>query len=278
VIVCEASDPNGDELSFEISASVGAVDNDGAGTATWEPLAEGLHEVSCQVDDRNGNVTTDSIEAELQVADGLIGHWQLEGDAEDSTDGSHDGSFIGLASPDFEPDRFGTPGGALVLTGNNSMQVADDDNTFDLGQFTLAAWVSFETSTSNRTIVGKAPDTGFGNYTLHLNGTTAAFPGRSSYNHDFVDGNTGTVASQAALPTGQFVHVAVTYDGNRIDTYLDGVGQLSSSNAPVPLLNDEPLRIGTGIRGAFTGLIDDVRIYDRALSGDEVKALADGTL
>jgi hypothetical protein len=166
-----------------------------------------------------------------------------------------------------------------VLTGNNSMEVADDDNAFDLGQFTLAAWVSFDAATGDRTILAKAPDTGFGNYTLRINGTSDEFfPGRAAYTHNSAAGTSGTIGSQAAVPTGQFVHLVVTYNGSRIDTFLDGVGQLSANSIPAPLLNDGPVRIGGGNFGFFVGLIDDVRIYDRALSGDEVKALADGTL
>ena len=88
------------------------------------------------------------------------------------------------------------------------------------------------------------------------------------------------VETKTLLPPNRWHHVAVTYDGSRvadgIRVYFDGVRQ------PINVLldginqtfeNDEPLRIGAG-NSTFRGLVDEVRIYDRALAGDEAAWLA----
>jgi hypothetical protein len=72
------------------------------------------------------------------------------------------------------------------------------------------------------------------------------------------------------------MHVAATYDGSTIRLYING--QLEGSkNASFQIgTNDLPLSIGSsdgGYRG-MKGAIDDVRIYAKALSAQEIAALA----
>jgi hypothetical protein len=71
-----------------------------------------------------------------------------------------------------------------------------------------------------------------------------------------------------------WVHVALTYDGNRIiRAYTQG--QLRGSKTLGGVLNTgfSDIQIGTFAHWYFTGSIDDVRIYDRALSAEEVRQL-----
>ncbi|MEM7218869.1 MAG: PKD domain-containing protein [Pseudomonadota bacterium] len=101
-------------------------------------------------------------------------------------------------------------------------------------------------------------------------------------------GGTVTVDSNVALIAGMWHHVVGTYDGERLRVYLDGdrVGQVVSAVNVAPY--DHPLVIGAkmsdvGLRwnddtarpptALFNGSIDEVRVYDRALSDLEVKAI-----
>lgn len=94
------------------------------------------------------------------------------------------------------------------------------------------------------------------------------------------------VGSNHALDDNRWHHVAITFDGKINSSYIDGVKEKSwSGKNPGPLKkNDWDLCIGnsvvdygTGELLAFDGLIDEVRIYNRALSGDEIQALATAT-
>ncbi len=81
--------------------------------------------------------------------------------------------------------------------------------------------------------------------------------------------STGT----AALPTGAWTHLAATYDGTTLRLYVNGaqVAQLAVAGS-IPTSNS-PLRIGgNAIWGEwFNGLIDEVRVYNRALSAAEIQ-------
>jgi hypothetical protein len=80
------------------------------------------------------------------------------------------------------------------------------------------------------------------------------------------------------LSDGQWYHAAVTYDGSDIRLYLDGSekGSFSESSmsASSTSTNIQIGRQGAGLR-CFDGLLDDVRIYHRALTEDEIQAIYD---
>jgi len=75
------------------------------------------------------------------------------------------------------------------------------------------------------------------------------------------------------------------YDGQTLHSYLDGYGPSGPAKTPGPLkkstwdlcIGNSVVDYGTGEFIAFDGLIDEVRIYNRALSPDEIMALAKAT-
>ncbi len=86
------------------------------------------------------------------------------------------------------------------------------------------------------------------------------------------------------LPTGRWVHLAGTFDGKTIRIYIDGVEQ-GTLDRPGPVnTNDFHLCLGNyeiDHASHFDGLLDEVKLYDRALTAEEVqaqcKALAEQT-
>jgi len=80
-------------------------------------------------------------------------------------------------------------------------------------------------------------------------------------------------------------HVAGTYDGRQLRIYLDGTGSNPAVKQPNPLkksawdlcIGNSVVEDGTGEFRAFDGLIDEVRIYNRALSEAEIQALFTAT-
>ncbi|WP_435017906.1 LamG-like jellyroll fold domain-containing protein [Tundrisphaera sp. TA3] len=73
-------------------------------------------------------------------------------------------------------------------------------------------------------------------------------------------------------------HLAAIREGARLSIFVDGRRVASSSStantAPLDLANRAPLRVGIGGHDHFRGRLSDLRLYDRALSADEVAALA----
>lgn len=96
---------------------------------------------------------------------------------------------------------------------------------------------------------------------------------------DFYFTHTFNAAPATALPLNQWSHVAVTWDGNALKAYVNGVeiGSISlvggavrtgSNSLTYPMIGNEPL--GCNVQGGgfhFRGLIDELEVFDRVESG-----------
>ncbi len=82
------------------------------------------------------------------------------------------------------------------------------------------------------------------------------------------------LAAPDPLPLGRWVHLAATFDGQTMRLYVDGT-ERGSMDRPGPIGgNDCHLVLGnyeTGHKACFHGLLDDVRLYRRVLSAEEIR-------
>lgn len=86
-----------------------------------------------------------------------------------------------------------------------------------------------------------------------------------------------TVSSKKDFNDGQWHHVAASYDGKRIALYVDGTEEDSVAASGLVAINNLPVTLGDNgaSRGRlFNGWMNDVRLYDRGLTADEIKTLA----
>ncbi len=84
------------------------------------------------------------------------------------------------------------------------------------------------------------------------------------------------VVCKRSLEDGQWHHVVAVYDDKRIALYVDGVEEDAVAASGALALNNLPVTLGENAasRGRLLGgWLDDVRLYDRGLSAEEVKAL-----
>ena len=88
------------------------------------------------------------------------------------------------------------------------------------------------------------------------------------------DGNTQHVDGVSAEPVGHWTHLAVTYDGSTYRLYVDGAEASRRSASGTILTTADPLWIGGNhpYGEYFHGVIDEVRVYGRALGRSEVGA------
>ena len=84
----------------------------------------------------------------------------------------------------------------------------------------------------------------------------------------------GGAASPGLLPVNQWSHLAATYDGTTLRLYVNGVVAASTPFTGDMATSTDPLRIGgNSVYGEyFVGVIDEVRIYYRALTAAEIGA------
>ena len=161
----------------------------------------------------------------------------------------------------------GRNGGALSFDGVNDLVTVADAAGLDLSSgMTLEAWVRPTVAGSWRTVVTKEQS---GNlvYGLFSNSDSAQPSGIVSVGplQDIVRGPSGLVLSS-------WTHLATTYDGSVLRLYLNGV-QVGTRNVSGAMPNSsQPLQIGGNNVWPewFQGQLDDLRIYNRALSAAEL--------
>ena len=164
------------------------------------------------------------------------------------------------------PERTGSGrfGRALSFDGDDDLVTVPDSASIDLTTgMTLEAWVKPEAATDWRTVIFKE-SSGHSAYALYANGETDV----PSVYLGGVSGALGT----SELDAGKWTHLAATYDGNNLRLFVNGTlagtlpheGDLSAT--------DGPLTFGANhVWGEhFRGLIDEVRVYNRALSAAEL--------
>ena len=160
--------------------------------------------------------------------------------------------------------------GALSFNGSNSWVTVADTPSLDLsGGMTLEAWVYPTALGAWRTALIKEDTSGATSgqpYALYASGNTSAPLGMA------YGGAEARAYGSSQLPLSTWTHLATTYDGSTVRLYVNGsLAGTQSLSGPMPASPD-PLRIGGNASWGeyFAGRIDDVRVYNRALTGGEV--------
>jgi hypothetical protein len=163
--------------------------------------------------------------------------------------------------------RFGS---GLLFDGVNDWVTIGDDASLDLsGGLTVEAWLRPTALSGWKTALMKETADGlaYGLYAHDNNPWPAAYVR--------IDGSSVSagLAGPGALPLNAWTHLAVTYDGTMLRLFVNGLpsGALPASG-PITA-SDGPLRIGGNAiwEEHFAGTIDEVRIYNRALSQSEIQ-------
>ncbi|MEM1951544.1 MAG: phospholipase D-like domain-containing protein, partial [Candidatus Nitrosocaldus sp.] len=160
----------------------------------------------------------------------------------------------------------------FTLKGSDFFNIVDEPS-LRLQQFSISAWFrTSSTFTNHAMIVNKG---GFDTSTSRLNyGLWITTNGTLRGGFEESDGTNRFVTSPNTYNDGQWHYAVVTYDGSTLRLYVDGQ-QVSSlnTNGAAPATDTMPLTIGknssTNSR-YFIGDIDEVRIYNRALTAQEV--------
>jgi hypothetical protein len=159
-------------------------------------------------------------------------------------------------------------GRALSFDGVNDWVTVADTNALDLvNGMTLEAWVYPTNASSTRDVLikeGAGADI-YNLYARNWRGLPEA--------NVFVAGSNRTTEG-SVLPTNTWTHLAATYNGNVVQLYVNGTLQSSTSASGQISTSNGALRIGgNSLWGEyFAGLIDEVRIYNFALSQPQIQS------
>lgn len=195
----------------------------------------------------------------------LVGHWRLDANAFDSTGGNH-GTLFGDPTWLNDPNR----GWCLDLDGDGDyIDLGDDPSLTFTQQITLACWIRVRAFDRNwNAIVTKGDD--------WVLARTRDDDRVAFLCLGLMDGGWPEVYSRN-VNDGEWHHIAGVYDGANLYIYQDGlrVGTQSARGR----MNSQWQRVLIGENGQarhryWNGLIDDVRLYDRGLTGGEIAELA----
>lgn len=213
------------------------------------------------------------------VHEGLVSWWRGENDLTDAWDSNN-------GTPGLVQYTTGKAGRTLVLP---RIQVSDAPSLRVTNALTLEAWVNPSTVSGSipHTIVSKFdyPFTGIGQQSSYYLGLTN---GRVM----FMLSGTGsartntTLVSTQTLPINQWSHLAATYDGTAMRIFINGVmvtkqtytGGIFAGNLNLGLGNIPPSPAYFGMANLFAGLLDEVSLFQRALSEFEVQAIYNADL
>ncbi len=156
----------------------------------------------------------------------------------------------------------GVYGNGLLFDGvNDAVQITPSETLILAGGFTFETWIN-PTAPSSAWVWSQLQGSGNQTYTLAL-----APSGVVSFTM-YTSTAYYPLFTTATLPLNTWTHLAVTYDGTNLKIYFDGVEVAARTVAGTLLSSTQPHRLGDWL----TGMLDETRIYRRALSPSEIAA------
>ena len=218
------------------------------------------------------NASTAQLQQGTSLASGLVGHWTFDGQylntttSTDTSGSGNNGTLTGGPVP-----TQGRLGQALGFDGSNDVVVLPNSASLQpTTAITVSAWFNAGSPLgAQRSFVEKNPG-----YAIRVSTDSKIY----AYLDTTSSAWSAMAASTAAITAGQWYHAVLTYTSGQGRLYIDGVQQgatVTSFTGDLEYGGNNPA-IGaytpTGA-GYWLGKIDDVRVYNRALTAGEVQQL-----
>jgi parallel beta-helix repeat protein len=205
---------------------------------------------------------------------GMVAWLPGNGDATDIA-GSNDGTLVGGAT-----FAAGKVGQAFSLDGiDDAVDLGNDASLHvSAGDFTVDAWVRFDSLSGDMSIVDKMSGPAINRdgwrFVKQADNRIWFCFGQGTLNGCF-NGAATTAIGTTVVTAGVWYHVAAVKTATSISVYVNGVLEGSSSGAGAVDTHQAPVTVGAyPAQGArLDGLVDEVEIFDRALTADEIAAI-----
>jgi hypothetical protein len=208
------------------------------------------------------------------INNGVFAFYPFNGNANDESGNFLNGNISGDLS--FGLDRFGTAGKAAVFNGVNTKITVPNSPSLRLPEGTWSVWIKPAGGTPYPYIIDQ--DT----YGAHQDGHLELYPDNSvsfCIEDDIIGGYTRVRTDAGAAPQDQWTNIVVTWGGEGMKIYINGM-LISANGYTKGITSPGDLVVGSNFAdyqnpGApwFNGSIDDIRIFNRALSPAEIQAL-----
>ncbi len=222
------------------------------------------------------NTSSSQLQGTGDLSAGLAGYWKLdENTGTSAADASTNGNTGTLTNgPTWVTGQIGS---AVDFDGTNDYITAGTGDTpIVKDKKTVAAWVYIDGTMTNGTTYQIVRKYSSGDSNTYY-GLALYHDGSSTKLMSHQGGGGAFVYSTGAVAAGQWVHVAATFDKPNVSFYINGA--LDSTGTDT-VAGGYPSGSGTmyigstnSATGYFNGKLDEVRVYDRPLSADEVSSL-----
>lgn len=202
-------------------------------------------------------------EAAYEIPHGLRAYWPFKGNAKDASEYDHDGVVYGA---ELTTDRLGNPASAYYFDGYSYIEIPEhSDMNLEHG-YTLAAWINPEYFNLYNNIISRVnPNRDF---VMQLNDVKLAA-------HIWPSSGFCWIYAPDPVPQDKWTHVAVTFKNSIWKVYVNGepVNTRDCTGMMPPWTGTIMLIGAMNYVENFTGSIDEVMVFERALTDDEVAIL-----
>src|ERR1035438_7855041 len=212
---------------------------------------------------------------------GLVAYYPFNGNANDASGNGLDGVVYGAT---LDTDRFGNSNACYAFAGTGNWIQADIGPSYFSAEFTFGVWVKFDDFESNYPMIVSGNGS-----CISWSGMGPAYSASMQHHIYFYQPShpwgagvqLGGMLSPMTLDVHRWYHLCVTRSGPKFAMFVDGVLSSQNTDTNVIQLSGSFLQFGNNLPGIgvdggdsyFHGNLDDIRIYNRALSATEVQAL-----
>ncbi len=208
-----------------------------------------------------------NVYGQVDLSNGLTAYYKMEGDMTDASGNGYDGIYASGTNNYEISDRFGLFNTRRFSKGSDGSSVTpaytSSDAALRSSSFTISFWYNI--------VDGFDDDSGVLDLGTMINAGTLYTISVVNEGLKFAtadgSGNTTSFTTNSGKP-GIYQMATLTYDGTTLSAYLNGELK-SEQSANQPALGSGAITVGY----PFEGAIDDIRIYNRAISAEEVDAL-----
>ena len=232
-------------------------------------ILAGVIMISTSSSINKANITKSKVfegSVENNLAANMVSRWKLDGNVNDSW-GLSNGTNNGVTFPN---ESLCVSGQCGSFNGTSYVDCGNDSNLNIRGNLTIGSWIKISGSIADSyRVVSK-----FHNEDSSYDGYSVSFTLSAVYFQIFKNnvGSDGTISYN--MPLNTFLYMTNVYDGVNLKLYINGV-YINSIAAAVSSIGTTStnLQIGRYISGIeyFTGIMDDIRIYDAALPTSQIK-------
>jgi hypothetical protein len=145
------------------------------------------------------------------------------------------------------------------------------NDSFNVENFTIVTWLQAENTGARQEIMMKRAQGGVNSQNIHLQIES----GRNVVDVGFTADNQWATGlfGQTDVTTGDWYHIAATYDGEMLRLYVNGIPDGQQPRSTIPDNNDASLTIGAVFENGTTplkGVLDDVGLFNVALEEDDI--------